>query len=291
MKGVAIMKPLLEINHLEKQIGTLHLQDISFVLEPGYICGLIGLNGAGKTSLIRTILNIYQKDSGSVTVNGQSIDTMEREVKNQIGFVLDDFLFEERLSIRANGRFFGSCYREYNHELFLKFCERFGLDPKQKAGRLSRGQKTRVQLAFALSHQAKLFLMDEPSAGLDPLFRKELIGYMQELIEDGTRSILFSTHITSDLDQIGDYIGLIDKGRLSFFLDKETLNERFALLRGTRAQILTLHSPKILSVFHGTYGSTALAEYPDHTLTDGLEVTIPTLADLLFYLSKGGCML
>ena len=253
------MKPLLEISHLDKQIGVLHLQDISFSLEPGYIFGLIGRNGAGKTSLIRTILNLYRKDSGSIIVNGYSIDPREREAKDQIGFVLDEFLFEEKLSIATNGR-------------------------------LSKGQKTRFQLAFALSHQAKLFIMDEPAAGLDPLFRRELTGYMQELVEDGTRSVLFSTHLTADLDQIGDYIALLDEGRFCFCMDKESLRERFVLLEGTEQQIRSLHSPKILAAVHEQYGSTALAEYPEPSMTEGLAVSCPTLAELLFYLRKGGCI-
>lgn len=286
------MKPLLEISHLDKQIGSLHLQDISFTLEPGYIFGLIGRNGSGKTSLIRTILNLYRKDSGAVSVNGCSVDTMEHDAKEQIGFVLDEFIFEEKLSVSANGRYFGSTYSKYDHRLFLQFCERFGLDPKQKTGRLSKGQKTRFQLAFALSHQAKLFIMDEPAAGLDPLFRRELTGYMQELVEDGTRSVLFSTHLTADLDQIGDYIALIDEGKICFCMDKESLRERFALLEGTKEQIrsLALHSPKVLAAVHEQYGSTALAEYPDPSMTEGLAVSRPTLAELLFYLRKGGCI-
>ena len=286
------MKPLLEISHLDKQIGTLHLQDISFSLEPGYIFGLIGRNGSGKTSLIRTILNLHHKDSGAIIVNGCPMDLMEREAKNQIGFVLDEFIFEEKLSISANGRYFGSTYSKYDHRLFLQFCKRFNLDPKQKTDRLSKGQKTRFQLAFALSHQAKLFIMDEPAAGLDPLFRRELTGYMQELVEDGTRSVLFSTHLTADLDQIGDYIALIDEGRFCFCTDKESLRERFVLLKGTEQQIqsLALHSPKILAAVHEQYGSTALAEYPEPSMTEGLSVSCPTLAELLFYLRKGGCI-
>lgn len=284
------MKPLLEISHLDKQIGSLHLQDISFTLEPGYIFGLIGRNGSGKTSLIRTLLNLYHKDSGAIVVNGCPMDSMEHEAKDQIGFVLDEFIFEEKLSISANGRYFGSTYSKYDHSLFLQFCERFNLDPKQKTGRLSKGQKTRFQLAFALSHQAKLFIMDEPAAGLDPLFRRELTGYMQELVEDGTRSVLFSTHLTADLDQIGDYIALLDEGRFCFCMDKESLRERFVLLEGTEQQIRSLHSPKILAAVHEQYGSTALAEYPEPSMTEGLAVSCPTLAELLFYLRKGGCI-
>ena len=284
------MKPLLKISHLDKQIGTLHLQDISFTLEPGYIFGLIGRNGSGKTSLIRTLLNLYHKDSGTIVVNDYPMDSMEHEAKDQIGFVLDEFIFEEKLSISANGRYFGSTYSKYDHRLFLQFCERFNLDPKQKTGRLSKGQKTRFQLAFALSHQAKLFIMDEPAAGLDPLFRRELTGYMQELVEDGTRSVLFSTHLTADLDQIGDYIALLDEGRFCFCMDKESLRERFVLLEGTEQQIRSLHSPKILAAVHEQYGSTALAEYPEPSMTEGLAVSCPTLAELLFYLRKGGCI-
>ena len=113
------MKPLLEISHLDKQIGTLHLQDISFTLEPGYIFGLIGRNGSGKTSLIRTILNLYHKDSGAIVVNGCPMDSMEHEAKDQIGFVLDEFIFEEKLSISANGRYFGSTYSKYDHSFFF----------------------------------------------------------------------------------------------------------------------------------------------------------------------------
>jgi len=113
---------------------------------------------------------------------------------------------------------------------------------------------------------------------------------MQELVEDGTRSILFSTHLTSDLDQIGDYIALIDEGRLCFCMDMESLQERFVLLKGTEQEISALHSPHILAAVHEPYGSTALAEYPDDALIAGLNVSRPTLAELLFYLQKGRCI-
>lgn len=284
------MTPLLKIDNLEKRIGTLHLENISLTLEPGYIFGLIGRNGAGKTTLIRTLMNLYQKDGGSVTVDGCPMDTMEREAKDRIGFVLDDFLFEEKLSIASNGKLFGSTYSHYDHGLFLKFCERFELDPKQKTGRLSKGQRTRFQLAFALSHQAKLFIMDEPASGLDPLFRKDLTGCMQELVEDGTRSILFSTHLTADLDQIGDYIALIDEGHFYFCSDMETLRERYRLLEGSREAVEALQGPQILAVVHEDYGSTALAEYPGPELTGRLASRAPTLNELLYYLQKGGCI-
>ena len=282
------MDNLLEIKNLNKTIGSLKLTDINLTLEPGYIMGLIGRNGAGKTSLIKTILRLYQKDSGEVFINGHSMDTQERRAKDDIGFVLDESPFEDNLTVETNGKSFGSLYSRYDHALFLKFCSRFEISPRQKAGKLSKGQKTRFQLAFALSHDAKLFLMDEPSAGLDPLFRRELLGYMQDIVENGTRSILFSTHLTSDLDQIGDYIALMDNGRLCLQLDKEELNDRFYIAYGTREQIEHLFGANVICRLHEAYRSSLLIEYPREGQLLELETARPTLDDLMYYLSKGG---
>ena len=282
------MENLLEIRNLNKSIGSLKLNDINLSLEPGYIMGLIGRNGAGKTSLIKTILRLYQKDSGDIFINGHSMDTREREAKDDIGFVLDESPFEDNLTIETNGKLFGSLYSRYDHTLFLKFCSRFEISPRQKVGKLSKGQKTRFQLAFALSHDAKLFLMDEPAAGLDPLFRRELLGYMQDIVESGRRSILFSTHLTSDLDQIGDYIALMDSGSLCLQLDREEVNERFYIAHGTREQIEHLFGPNVICRLHEAYKSSLLIEYPQEGQLLGLETARPTLEDLMYYLCKGG---
>ena len=282
------MDHLLEIRNLNKTIGNLRLLDINLTLEPGYIMGLIGRNGAGKTSLIKTILRLYQKDSGDVYVNGYHMETEEKEAKNEIGFVLDESLFEDNLSIEANGKLFGSLYSRYDHSLYLQFCKRFELQVKQKAGKLSKGQKTRFQLAFALSHDAKLFLMDEPAAGLDPLFRRELLGYMQDIVESGKRSILFSTHLTSDLDQIGDYIVLLDEGNICLELDKEELENRFFIASGTRGQIEHTFGPNVFCRLYEPYKNSLLIEYPKENQLKGLSVTKPALEDLMYYLSKEG---
>ncbi len=235
------MNYLLDVQHLDKTLGTFHLHDISFHLKPGYITGLIGQNGCGKTSLVKTILNLYQKDAGNILINGHSMETEEIAAKDRIGVVLDQCLFDEDTKVETNARCFGSLYSRYDHRLFLEFCRRFDVDPKKKVKKLSKGQKTRFQLAFAFSHDANVFLMDEPSAGLDPLFRKELLGYMQEIVEDGTRSILFSTHITEDLDQIGDYILLMDHGHLVLFR-KELLGYMQEIVEdGTRSILFSTH--------------------------------------------------
>lgn len=281
---------LLEVIHLHKKLGNFALQDISFSVKPGYIVGLIGRNGSGKSSLMKTILNIYEKDSGEILANGYSMDKEEILAKDSIGVVFDECLFEEELSLNENGRIFGTFYSKYDHTLFLKFCERFELPVKVKLRKLSKGQKTRFQLAFALSHDAKLFVMDEPAAGLDPLFRQKLIGCMQELIEDGTRSVLFSTHLTADLDRIGDYILVIENGKLIFQLNKEELNERFAIVRGSKEEILSLPEEMVIYRELGQYQNAAMVDKTKGNCSS-LHLTVPTLEDFLYSLKKGGVIL
>lgn len=282
------MTYLLEINNLEKKLGNLHLKDINLNLEPGYIMGLIGVNGCGKTTLINTILNIYKKDSGIVKVNGLSMDSKEKEVKDQIGFILDENMFENTMTVIRNAKTFGSLYSKFNKELFLKFCDRFDIPLNKKLGKLSTGSKIKFQLAFALSHDAKLFIMDEPSAGLNPAFRKDLIRYMQELVEDGTRSVIFSTHITEDLDQVGDYIALIHKGKLFFNLNKEELKDKYLIINGNKEEIENLNYSKIIYREYGEYHNSAFIEKVKGEDYKNLKTKIPNIEDIMYYLEKGG---
>ena len=162
------MEALLHVNHLEKNLDEFVLKDVNLTLQPGYIMGLIGVNGTGKTTLIQTILNLYKKDAGDVYVNGYSMEEQEREAKDQIGFVLDKNVFEESLSVWKNAKLFGKLYSRFDEEVFRECCERFQVPLNQKVGKLSTGYQVRFQLAFALSHDAKLFILDEPASGLDP---------------------------------------------------------------------------------------------------------------------------
>lgn len=282
------MSYLLEINNLEKKLGNLHLKDINLNLEPGYIMGLIGVNGCGKTTLINTILNIYKKDSGIVKVNGLSMDSNEKEVKDQIGFILDENMFENTMTVIRNSKTFGSLYSKFNKELFFKFCERFDIPLNKKLGKLSTGLKIKFQLAFALSHDAKLFIMDEPSAGLNAAFRKDLIRYMQELVEDGTRSVIFSTHITEDLDQVGDYIALIHDGKLFFNLNKEELKDKYLIISGSKEEIESLTYSKIIYKEYGEYHNAAFIEKVKGEDYKTFKTKVPNIEDIMYYLDKGG---
>lgn len=218
--------------------------------------GLLCVNGSGKTTLINTILNLYEKDSEIVKINGFSMETNEKEAKNEICFVLGENMFEVPL--------------------------------KKKVAKLFTGLKVRFQLAFALSHYAKLFIMDEPAAGLDPLFRKKLINCMQEIVEDGSRSIIFSTHIIEDLDQIGDYITLLHNGKILFSLSKEELQDKYRILNSTKNQIEDIKCSNIIYREYGKYHNCAFIENIQGNDYLGTEIKIPILEDIMYYLQKGG---
>lgn len=282
------MNPILQVEHLQKSFDTFSLHDISFSLPSGYIMGLIGRNGAGKTTLLRTIQNLYEKETGTVTVNGCSMEQQEKLAKDQIGFIMDENFFTENFSIKKNGRLYGSLYSHYNHKKFLTFCQRFRLNPDEKLKHLSKGQFTCFQLAFALSHDSRLFLMDEPFNGLDPAFHQELIQYMQEIVEDGTKSILFSTHFTQDLDTIGDYILLMDHGTIYLQTDLETLRETYRLYFGSKDQLSSFPKENILAKIEEPFQNSILVKNPCNDYFSDLQMKIPTLEELMYYLQKGG---
>lgn len=282
------MGALLKIEHLNKDLETFQLKDINLELEPGYIMGLIGVNGTGKTTLINTILNLYKKDSGNVFVDGYSMETNEREAKDRIGFVLDKNMFEENLSVLKNGKLFGALYSRFDEELFRIFCEKFDVPLNQKLGNLSTGYKMRFQLAFALSHDATLFIMDEPAAGLDPLFRKEMMGYLQDIVEDGTRSVLLSTHLTEDLDQVGDYVALMKDGEIVLNLTMEEMHERYLILQGTKEEIENLDCKYIIYKEFGEYHSLALIRKTEEEDYRKFRIKRPMLEDVMYGLEKGG---
>ena len=213
------MEALLHVNHLEKNLDEFVLKDVNLTLQPGYIMGLIGVNGTGKTTLIQTILNLYKKDAGDVYVNGYSMEEQEREAKDQIGFVLDKNVFEESLSVWKNAKLFGKLYSRFDEEVFRECCERFQVPLNQKVGKLSTGYQVRFQLAFALAHKPRLLLLDEPTAGMDPIFRKEFYRLLRQQLEVLDCSVIMSSHLEDDIRKEFDYIGQFEHGEFTSFYE------------------------------------------------------------------------
>lgn len=222
----------LALCHVGKSFSGFSLQDISFELPKGYIMGLVGSNGAGKTTTIQLIMNMLQKDSGSIEILGRADPASETQVKQEIGIVYDSNFFVDTWTVAETEKVLSMFYDEWNHETFVSLRERFELPEDARVGKLSRGMQMKLMLVCACSHNAKLLILDEPTSGLDPATRSELLDILQEYIQDGERSVLFSTHITTDLERIADYITYLENGRVIYTGNLEELLANYRIIKG-----------------------------------------------------------
>jgi ABC-2 type transport system ATP-binding protein len=210
------MNNALEVNNLSKTFKDFSIDSISFNLSAGAIMGFVGQNGAGKTTTIRLILSMLKRDSGEIKVFGLDNINDELEIKQNLGVIFDDLFFIEAWKIKDIEDAIKGFYRSWDSKLYRQYLDKFNLPANKKVKDLSRGMKIKLMLAAVMSHNAKLLILDEPTSGLDPVARNELLDIFKEYIANGERSILFSTHITSDLEKVADYITLIDRGRLFY---------------------------------------------------------------------------
>jgi len=282
-------KNILEIKNLRKEYKNFTLKDVSFNLPYGYIMGLIGPNGAGKTTIIKLIMNLIRKNTGIVEVFGKDNIKDEVEIKSKIGFVYDIPPFYEHLSLKQNRYIVSQFYSNWNENLFRKYINRFDLDLSSKFKTLSRGMKMKFQLAVALSHNADFIILDEPTSGLDPIFRRELLGIFSELIQSEQKSILFSTHITSDLERIADFITFINDGEIIFSEEKDIILETWGVVKGSN-EILNENLESLLyGIKRHEFGFEALTsnirEVAGFHKTD-LKIEKPTLEDIMFFISS-----
>ena len=211
------MKNVIEINELKKKYESgFQLGEININIPSGYIIGLIGENGAGKTTLIKSILNIINIDEGSIKIFDK--DYKDKTIKEDIGVVLDNMFFPELLNSKDINLVMSGMYKNWDEKLFYKYLNEFGINETQKLKTLSKGMRKKIEIATAVSHHPKLLILDEPTSGLDPVVRNEVLDIFQNFIEDEEHTIIFSTHITSDLEHIADKIIFIDNGKIH--LDK-----------------------------------------------------------------------
>ncbi len=280
---------LIELKEVSKRLGSFSLEQISFELPKGYICGLIGQNGAGKTSLIHLILGLYQADTGEVVIDGKTYKVQEQEIHDIIGTVLLEDLFENALTLRQNGAEYGRFYQNYNEKTLEMYLNRFGLDGKRRFKELSKGEKLKFQFAFALAHDAKLLILDEPTGNFDVAFREEFFKVLKEFIADGQRSVVLSTHLTEDLDRIADYICYLEKGKLLFTGDIETLHDTYRLVTGEEYKVKLIRKEDIIHMEKGECGTRALIYYrPRLKYDNSLTLTIPTIEELMYFMAKKG---
>ncbi len=222
----------VEINGVSKKYGEFAVKNASFTLEKGAIMGLVGQNGAGKTTLINLIMNKIRRDGGEIKVYGLDNINDEPEVKNLIGYIADEEYMYFTYTLEKYRKIFSMAFDNWDDTLFKNLCSQFELKTNKKIAEFSKGMKTKAMLALAMAHKPKVMLMDEPTAGLDPVARIEILDMLREFVSDGERSVLFSTHITSDLDKIADYITIIIDGEIIESMAIDKIEEKYAVVSG-----------------------------------------------------------
>ena len=281
------MTNAIELSHIQKTFPQFALRDVNLAVPTGTICGLVGENGAGKSTLIRILMGALRPDSGRATVLGA--DTAAPDfpaVREDIGVVLDEGCFPETLTAPQVGRIMAATYRRWEQDTFDAYCKRFGLPEKTAFKDYSRGMKMKLTIAAALSHQARLLVLDEATAGLDPIVRDEILDIFYEFTRDETHSVLISSHILSDLEKICDYIAFLHEGQLLFCEEKDALLETYGIFNDTAEQAEAL-IPEAVVVREATPYGGVRALVRRELAPVGFQLEKPTIEDIILFLAKG----
>ena len=275
----------LELRGLTKHYKDFTLGPLDLTLPGGTICGLIGENGAGKSTTIRLILDMVQRDGGTVTILGRDSRAASVRTREEIGVVLGSEGIPLCLNAVQAGKVMAGIYRNWDAGVYAGFCKRFELPAKKKYNEYSTGMKMKLCLAVALSHHPKLLLLDEATSGLDPVVRDELIDLLLDFVRDEDHAILISSHIVSDLEKLCDTIAFLHKGRLLLCEDKDTLREEYALWHGTAGQLEELDKNAIVSRRVTAYGAEALVKRDG--VPTGSALTPVSIEELFVLMVKG----
>lgn len=278
------MDNILYVDNLCKKYKNFKLNNVSLQLPKGFIMGLIGENGAGKTTLIKLIMNLVKKDSGDIKIFDKDNVKFEREIKDRIGFVYDEVCYYDHMSLKENGNMVSMLYSKWDKDKFNYYLNKFELNKDKKLKELSKGMRMKFSLCIALSHGAEFIIMDEPTVGLDPVVRSEVLEELQSLMENENMGVLISTHITSDLERIADYITFIKDGSIIFSKSKDEIMESYKIIKGD-CNILTKevekHFEGISKNRFGFEGLTSQVDKVREILGDNIVVDRATIEDIM----------
>ncbi|EMA6342329.1 ABC transporter ATP-binding protein [Bacillus cytotoxicus] len=283
------MENIVELRDVHKTFQGFSIKQLNLQIKKGFVTGFIGSNGAGKSTVIKMMMNLLKPDAGEVKIFGLDYASHEKEIKERIGFVFDSNVFYEGLNLKDIKRIVAPAYNNWDEIQFKRYVERFELPMNKPIKTFSKGMQMKVSLALALSHHAELIIMDEPTAGLDPIFRRELLDLLHELMLDGNRTIFFSTHITTDLDRIADFIAFLKNGQLLFNQSIHEIEENYALVKGSTDLLDRDTEKAFIHVHHAPTGFEALTNnVAEVEGIFGNEVLIEraSLEDIMYY-SKG----
>ena len=281
------MENILEIKNLSKKYDSFELKNINIELPKGTIMGFIGENGAGKTTTIKSILNIINKDSGQIKIFG--LDNKETKIKEDIGVVLDDSFLSEYLNPLDINKIMKNIYKNWDEKLYFKYLEDFKLSKEKISKEYSNGMKMKLKIAVALSHHPKLLILDEPTSGLDPVARNEILDIFQEFIQDEEHGIFVSSHITSDLEHIADYITFINDGEIIFTKTRDDLLENYGIVKCSEEQFKKIDKKDYIKYKKNRYEYDVLIEnkYEFKKKYDISVIDKPTIEDIMLIYIKG----
>ncbi|MBQ8687592.1 MAG: ABC transporter ATP-binding protein [Ruminococcus sp.] len=273
----------LEVENVTKEFADFTLDSVNFRLEKGMVMGLVGENGAGKTTIIKLILNAMEKTAGNIRIFG--MDHVEREVeaKERIGYVSDDDYLFVTSSIKQYARAFAHVYKNWDQALFEKYAKMWKLPPKKKFSEYSKGMKTKAMLALALAHHPDLLILDEPTAGLDPVARIEVLDILREIVEAGERAVLFSTHITGDLDKIADSVTVLIDGKVTESMAIDQIEDKYAVISGSLDALNASNESLCIGIRRGTQNFEALVERKYLADFNEVGVHTPNIENLLTF--------
>lgn len=283
------MNNTLCIKGLTKTFDNFKLDNINMVIPKGSIMGLIGENGAGKTTLIKCILNLIKKDSGNINVFDFDIDNSDGIYKEYVGVVFDECLFNEIYNSRDINRIFKGIYKNWNESEFFSYIKKFNIDEKKKIKEYSKGMKMKLSIAVALSHNAKFLILDEAMSGIDPIVRNEILDIFMDFIQNDENSILISSHITSDLEKICDYITFIHNGEIFASRNKDLFIEEYGILKCGNDEFQNIDKEDILSVRKNNFNVEILVDkkYKMKNKYKNFIIDNVTLEDIMMFVIKG----
>ncbi len=283
------MENVLQIRNLCKNYKGFALKNINLELPKGMIMGLIGENGAGKSTTIKAILNIIHTDSGEITIFGMSNQKDEKRIKEDIGVVLDDSFLSEYLNPNDLNKIMTKMYKNWDEKLYFQYIEDFKLPKDKIAKEYSSGMKMKLKIALALSHHPRLLILDEPTSGLDPVARNEILDIFQDFIQDEEHSILVSSHITSDLEHIADYITFINQGKMVLSKTRDELLEKYGIVKCSKEDFEKIQKTDFVKYKKNRYEYDVLVEDKSEfgQKYKALVIDKPSLEDIMLIYIKG----
>lgn len=283
------MENAIEIKNLCKNYGDFSLNNVTFSVPQGSIMGFIGENGAGKSTTIKAILNLIKKDSGIVSIMGMDSKEKEQKIRDEIGVVFEESSFHDNLNTKQISKIMDNIFTNWDNSLFELYLTKLKIPEKKAVKEFSRGMKMKLCIASAMAHHPKILILDEATSGLDPVVRDEILDIFLEFIQDETHSILISSHITSDLDKIADYITLIHNGTILFSEEKDELIGNMGILKCSETEFRSLQNIEIINYRKHSFGVEALISNKEDAITKYPNYVIDStnLEEIMLYYVRG----